>query len=89
MLGRQLTPITSQLGMAADSGPLGAVASARVLAGVAAAVFVGVRAVRGPQLRQREDVRELLERRLASGEISSDEFYELDSALRSGARGRR
>ncbi len=60
-----------------------------LLAGVAVAVFVGVRAARPPKLRDGEDARMLLERRLASGEISAEEFYELDSALRSGSGGRR
>lgn len=60
-----------------------------LLAGVAVAVFVGVRAARPPKLREGDDARTLLERRLASGEISSEEFYERDSALRSGSGGRR
>ena len=60
-----------------------------LLAGVAVAVFVGVRAARPPKLREGDDARTQLERRLVSGEISSEEFYELDSALRSGSGGRR
>jgi uncharacterized membrane protein len=56
-----------------------------LLAGVSVAVFVGVKAARTPTVSEGEGARELLERRLASGEISPEEYYELDSALRSGS----
>jgi uncharacterized membrane protein len=59
-----------------------------LMAGVAVAVYLGVRAARAPELPPGEDARKLLERRLAAGEISPEEFFELDSALRSGS-GRR
>ena len=70
-------------------GPWGLLLLIVLLAGVAVAVFVGVRAARPPKLREGDDARTLLERRLASGEISSEEYYELESALRSGSGGRR
>jgi uncharacterized membrane protein len=60
-----------------------------LLAGVAVAVFVGVKAARKPTSVEAEDARQLLERRLASGEITSEEYYERESALRSGAGERR
>jgi uncharacterized membrane protein len=60
-----------------------------LLAGVAVAVYVGVRAARNATPPEGEGARQLLERRLASGEISPEEYHERDSALRSGAGGRR
>jgi uncharacterized membrane protein len=60
-----------------------------LLAGVAVAVFVGVKAARKPTSVEGEGARQLLERRLASGEISSEEYYERESALRSGGSERR
>ena len=60
-----------------------------LLVGIGAAVFVGVRAARRAPALDGEDSRRLLDRRLAAGEISPEEYYELDSALRSGATRRR
>ncbi len=49
---------------------------------IAAGIFVGVRAAH--RLRgDRESPLEVLERRLASGEISEQEYYERESILRS------
>ena len=58
-----------------------------LIAGVALAAYAGVRA-RGRRLPTGEDAQEILQRRLASGDITPEEFYERDSALRSGT-GRR
>jgi uncharacterized membrane protein len=56
-----------------------------VVGGIVAAVYLGVRAVRAPAEGEVEDsARAALDRRLAQGEISSDEYYERESALRSG-----
>jgi uncharacterized membrane protein len=46
-------------------------------------IYLAIRAGSPPR-RQVEGPRELLERRLAAGEISPDEYYERESALRSG-----
>ncbi len=55
-----------------------------VVGGLAAAVYLGVRALRSPERSGVEDSpRALLDRRLAAGEISSEEYYERESALRS------
>lgn len=60
-----------------------------LLAIVAAGVYLGVRAARGRSDRaviDRDDsARGLLDRRLAAGEIGTEEYYERESALR-GAR---
>ncbi|HEV2074922.1 MAG TPA: hypothetical protein VGR10_01645 [Thermoleophilaceae bacterium] len=54
------------------------------VAGLLAVVYVGGRALRPSRDRQIEDsARALLDRRLAAGEISSEEYYERESALRS------
>ena len=55
-----------------------------LIAGVALAAYAGVRASRGRQLPTAEDAQQILQRRLASGDITPEEFYERDSALRSG-----
>lgn len=49
-----------------------------LLAAVGAAVLVGVRALRP----HHESARELLDRRLATGELSPEEYFERESALR-------
>lgn len=65
-----------------------------VVGGLVAAVYLGVRAIRAPAGGEVEDsARAALDRRLAQGEISSEEYYERESALRSAepsrkARGR-
>jgi uncharacterized membrane protein len=53
-----------------------------LLAGIAAAVYVGVRAAKGPARSEGDAPRDALRRRLAAGEISLDEFHERDAALR-------
>lgn len=55
-----------------------------VAAALAGAVFLGVRFGLGGTRRRGEDAHAILERRLAAGEISSDEYHERASALRSG-----
>ena len=45
------------------------------------AVYLAVRAAHGSTSRE-PDAHELLQRRLASGEITAEEFYERESALR-------
>ncbi len=52
---------------------------------IAAAVYVGVRLARGTG--SGDSARALLDRRFASGEIGSEEYYERESALRSAGRG--
>lgn len=69
------------------------VAAVLLAAIIGTVVYVGVRAGRREPERV-EGGRELLERRLASGEISPEEYFERESALRSsephtGRRGRR
>lgn len=65
-----------------------------VIGGLVAAVYLGVRAVRAPAAGEVEEpAQAVLYRRLAQGEISSEEYYERESALRSAepsrkARGR-
>ncbi len=55
-----------------------------VLAAVAAAVYVGVRLTRRRQdVQEASSAKAVLDRRLASGEIEPDEYYERESALRS------
>lgn len=44
--------------------------------------FLAVRAARGGRMTL-DSPRELLERRLAAGELDTDEYYERESALRS------
>lgn len=60
-----------------------------LLAIVAAGVYLGVRAARGRSdrdaLEPEGSARGLLDRRLAAGEIGTEEYYERESALR-GAR---
>ncbi len=60
-----------------------------LLAIVAAGVYLGVRAARGlgdrDALGPEDAARGLLDRRLAAGEIGTEEYYERESALR-GAR---
>ena len=53
-----------------------------LLAGVAAAVYVGVRAA-GRRRPQDPSAVDVLDRRLAAGEIDADEYHERLSALRS------
>jgi uncharacterized membrane protein len=60
-----------------------------LLVGVAAAVYVGVRAAKGPSRRDDHSPRDALQQRLAAGEISLEEFYERDSALREAGEPRR
>jgi len=50
---------------------------------IAAAVYVGVRLARGTG--SGESARSVLDRRFASGELSAEEYYERESALRSAA----
>jgi uncharacterized membrane protein len=55
------------------------------LAAIGAAVYLGTRAASRPdggELEQGDSPRALLDRRLASGEISTEEYYERESALR-------
>lgn len=54
-----------------------------VLAGIAVAVYVGVRAAKSEPTSHVEGPREALRHRLAAGEIDLDEFHERDAALRS------
>jgi len=55
-----------------------------VVGGLVAAVYLGVRALRSPERSGVDDSpRALLDRRLAAGEISSEEYFERESALRS------
>jgi uncharacterized membrane protein len=49
---------------------------------VAAAVYVAVQLARGDEEPQMEGAKEVLDRRLASGEISAEEYFERESALR-------
>lgn len=56
-----------------------------------APVYLGVRAAQ-PRVAQRPTARENLQQRLAAGQITPEEYYERESALRDGdppARGRR
>ncbi len=56
-----------------------------VVVGLVAAIHLGARALRSRDGREVEaSARALLDRRLAAGEISSEEYYERESALRSG-----
>jgi uncharacterized membrane protein len=50
---------------------------------IGTAIYLAIRAG-SPSGRQVEGPRELLERRLAAGEITPEEYYERESALRSG-----
>ncbi len=55
-----------------------------VVGGLIAAVYLGVGALRSRERSPVEDSpRALLDRRLATGEISSEEYFERESALRS------
>ncbi len=65
-----------------------------LLALIAGAVYLGVRAAgsRSGQLETAgtgDSARAVLDRRFAAGEISSEEYYERDSALRGSAAGGR
>lgn len=54
-----------------------------VVGGLVTAVYFGVRALRPPGDHQVEgSARALLDRRLAAGEISAEEYYEREAALR-------
>ena len=53
-----------------------------LLAVLGAAAYVGMRALRRGEPR-RESAREVLDRRLAAGELSPEEYFERESALRS------
>lgn len=61
------------------------VLAAAVIIGVA--VYLAVRAA-GHDGGDRQEARDLLERRLADGEITPDEFYERESVLRDSGRTR-
>ncbi len=59
-----------------------------VVIGIAAAVYIGVRAARRHEPPEAErSARALLDRRLATGEIDSEEYFERESALRNSAAG--
>ncbi len=61
-----------------------------LLAAVAGAISVGVRAAGGSgSLAPEDSARATLARRLAAGEVSPDEYLERESALRSGESGSR
>ena len=54
-----------------------------LLAAAGAIVYLGIRAGRrGDSLEEGDSARALLDRRLAIGEISAEEYYERESALR-------
>lgn len=53
---------------------------------IVATVYVGVRLARGSSAG--DSARAMLDRRFASGEISAEEYYERESALRSAGPGR-
>ena len=53
-----------------------------LLVALGAAAYLGGRAI-GLIKPQRESARELLDRRLAAGELSSEEYFERESVLRS------
>lgn len=55
-----------------------------VAGGLVAGVYLGVRAFRSQRSAVDDSPRGLLDRRLAAGEISPEEYYERESALRSG-----
>jgi uncharacterized membrane protein len=50
-----------------------------------AAVYVGFRAL-GPRRQPENSARAVLDRRLATGEIDTEEYYERESVLRSADR---
>jgi uncharacterized membrane protein len=52
------------------------------LATIGALVYFGVRAARPSRELQQESARALLDRRLATGEIEPEEYYEREAALR-------
>lgn len=55
-----------------------------VVAGIVAAVYVGARTLRSSGAPQGvEPGRAVLDRRLATGEIDADDYYEREAALRS------
>lgn len=55
-----------------------------VVAGIVAALYLGARALRSSGTSgELESGRVLLDRRLAMGEIDSDDYYEREAALRS------
>lgn len=54
-----------------------------VVAALAGAVFLGVRFGLGGTSRRGEDAHAILERRLAAGEISSEDYHDRAAALRS------
>lgn len=58
---------------------------------VVVATVTGLLALRAPRGRRRvvDSPRELLDRRLATGEIETDEYYERESALRASEPGGR
>jgi uncharacterized membrane protein len=68
---------------------MGLMALAMIVVAVIVAVAIGVvvygaiRAARAPR-SEVEDARAVLDRRLASGDITPEEYYERESALRSG-----
>lgn len=55
---------------------------------IGVAVYLGVRAAQRPG-KQEPTARETLQRRLAAGEITPEEYYERESALRDGKPSRR
>ncbi len=60
-----------------------------LIAAIAVAVWLVVRSTQKDRAELPESAREVLDRRLAAGEISSDEYYERESALRSAEPARR
>lgn len=54
---------------------------------IAAAVYVGVRLARGGESGRSATA--MLDRRFAAGEIGAEEYYERESALRSGRSARK
>jgi uncharacterized membrane protein len=71
-------------GMMGGMGVWGVIGLVLLLAVIATGVYLGVHAARQRDAPDAgEDARTLLERRLAAGEIGTEEFYERESALRS------
>lgn len=65
------------------------VGSLILLAAIGAALYLGIRATRhrdDGELVQGEPARAVLDRRLATGEISTEDYYERESALRDAQR---
>lgn len=50
---------------------------------IGAAVWIGARLLRSPERTHGSSARALLDRRLVAGEISPEQYFELDSAMRS------